>query len=190
MDAKDAAEREAQCYECGLVVPPALVQCPRCGEVKPFPVVSAVQSRLEPYPYVHVNPDGTFRELSDAERDYLETPFHPFDGARPYVKSAYSDRDGWGSIEGPCLRSALPENPQQGSAPGATPATPAMTSVRSRSEAFGATPPLRPLRKWESEERCDSRRLSDTRRQPALFRRQPAITTIKRRFRKGAPFRR
>lgn len=127
MDSKDAVEREAKCYECGLVIPPALVQCPRCGEVKPFPVVSAVQSRLEPYPYVHVNPDGTFRELSDAERDYLETPFHPFDGARPYVKSAYSDRDGWGSIEGPCLRSALPENPQQGSAPSATPPTPAMT---------------------------------------------------------------
>ena len=34
--------------------------------------------------------EGGARELHSEERDYLETRFHPTDGARPYVKRRYS----------------------------------------------------------------------------------------------------
>ena len=49
----------------------------------------------EPYPYVHVNGDGTARELHPNERQYLESEFRPGDGAAPYVKSSYAERNGW-----------------------------------------------------------------------------------------------
>jgi len=35
----------------------------------------------EPYPYVHVNADGSARELHPSERRYLETEFKGGDGA-------------------------------------------------------------------------------------------------------------
>jgi hypothetical protein len=63
-----------------------------------------------PYPYVYVNDDGTVRELHQSECTYLETPFHPFDGAQPYIKSSYDKKDGRGSIGGFCLRSKIPSN--------------------------------------------------------------------------------
>jgi hypothetical protein len=45
---------------------------------------------------VYVNEDGSVRELTDAEKTYVETEFSPLDGARPYVKSRYFDRTAWG----------------------------------------------------------------------------------------------
>src|SRR5579862_5035481 len=45
---------------------------------------------------VYVNEDGSVRELTEAEKTYVNTEFSPFDGARPYVKSRYSDRTSWG----------------------------------------------------------------------------------------------
>jgi hypothetical protein len=41
---------------------------------------------------VYVNDDGSVRELTEAEKKYVETEFSPLDGARPYVKSHYSQR--------------------------------------------------------------------------------------------------
>jgi hypothetical protein len=60
--------------------------------------------------FVYVNQDGTARELSSDERDYLETEFPPGDGGRPYIKGTYNDRDGWGSISGFLLRRRLPSS--------------------------------------------------------------------------------
>ena len=60
------------------------------------------------FPFVYVNQDGTVRELSPAERRYLSTTFDGADGARPYVKSAYRSRDGWGSISGYVERRRVP----------------------------------------------------------------------------------
>ena len=61
-----------------------------------------------PYPYVYVNADGSARELHADERQYLDTEFSGGDGAMPYIKSSYSERDGWGEISGYLTRSELP----------------------------------------------------------------------------------
>lgn len=60
------------------------------------------------FPFVYVNQDGTVRELSPAEREYLSTEFDPTDGGRPYVKGTYESRDGWGSVSGYLARAAVP----------------------------------------------------------------------------------
>ena len=74
-----------------------------------FAVVSKEESQLVPYPFVHVNDDGTVRELHPNERHYLETPFHPFDGERPYIKQSFDAKDGWGKLGGFCSRSSIPQ---------------------------------------------------------------------------------
>ena len=60
--------------------------------------------------FVYVNQDGTVRELSIDEREYLSTEFSGGDGGRPYTKSNYKDRDGWGSMSGFFWRRKLPPN--------------------------------------------------------------------------------
>jgi hypothetical protein len=60
------------------------------------------------FEYVYVNQDGSARELSAGEREYLSKTFAPTDGARPYVKPSYQTRDAWGSISGFLHRSELP----------------------------------------------------------------------------------
>ena len=56
---------------------------------------------------LYVNEDGSVRELTDAEKTYVETEFSPLDGARPYIKSHYSDRAAWG-IQGFLPRTKVP----------------------------------------------------------------------------------
>jgi hypothetical protein len=97
------------------------------GEPKPLPVVSADEARRSPYPYVYVNGDGSVRELHEAERSYLEEPFSPFDSGRPYVKTSFDDRDGWGSIQGFCRRSHVPPQLPVAAAPAEDP-NPPMTA--------------------------------------------------------------
>ena len=58
--------------------------------------------------YIYVNQDGTVRELSADEIEYLSEEFHPTDGGRPYIKSGFRSRDGWGSISGFLARSKVP----------------------------------------------------------------------------------
>ena len=58
--------------------------------------------------YVYVNQDGSARELSPDERDYLQQEFSGADGGRPYVKDLYEARDGWGSLSGFLARGKLP----------------------------------------------------------------------------------
>jgi hypothetical protein len=60
------------------------------------------------YPYVYVNADGTARELHASERVYLETEYKLGDGAMPYIKDSYDERNGWGELSGYLKRKALP----------------------------------------------------------------------------------
>jgi hypothetical protein len=60
------------------------------------------------FKYVHVNQDGSVRELSPEEQTYLSTTFQGGDSGRPYVKSSYESRDGWGSRSGYLSRNRVP----------------------------------------------------------------------------------
>ena len=82
-----------------------------------FAVVSEQEAQIEPYPYVYVEEDGSYRELVAGEKMYLQERFHPGDGARPYVKHAYQSRTPDGKIKGFCARAYLPK----GLLPGAVP---------------------------------------------------------------------
>lgn len=62
-----------------------------------------------PFPYVYVEADGSARELHSSERRYLETEFKGGDGAAPYIKSSYDERNGWGELAGYLARSLLPD---------------------------------------------------------------------------------
>jgi len=75
-----------------------------------YAVVNKNEAGLVPYPYVYVLHDGSARELTQDEKKYLETPFHPADGARPYIKESYLSKNGRGDIKGFCPRYKLPGN--------------------------------------------------------------------------------
>jgi hypothetical protein len=62
----------------------------------------------KPDPYVHVEADGSARELHPSERRYLQTEFKGGDGAAPYIKARYDERNGWGDLAGYLERSLLP----------------------------------------------------------------------------------
>jgi hypothetical protein len=89
-----------------------------------YDIVEKDRSGVGPYPYVYVNVDGSARELHPDESDYLETPFSPGDGARPYVKGSYSQRNGWGEISGFLKRSELPSEIVIQAAPPENPSKP------------------------------------------------------------------
>jgi hypothetical protein len=60
--------------------------------------------------FVYVNQDGSVRELSPDEREYLSRPFHGADGGRPYIKKSYESLDGWRSISGFLPRERVPRD--------------------------------------------------------------------------------
>ena len=60
------------------------------------------------FEYVYVNQDGTVRQLSGKEQDYLSEDFSGGDGGWPYIKGAYTDVDGWGSLSGFLARAKVP----------------------------------------------------------------------------------
>jgi hypothetical protein len=64
-----------------------------------------MQSRAE---FVYVNQDGSVRELSPDECEYLAQTFHPGDSGRPYIKTSYESQDGWGSLSGFLPRKHVP----------------------------------------------------------------------------------
>ena len=72
-----------------------------------FRVVTTKESKIDPYPYVYIQEDGSSRELDSEERAYLEEAFHPNDGGRPYVKTRYSQLTPDGKMEGFLKRSKL-----------------------------------------------------------------------------------
>jgi len=57
---------------------------------------------------VYVNDDGSPRELSEAEKTYVDTEFSPLDGARPHIKTRYEQRNGWGNLSGFLQRKDVP----------------------------------------------------------------------------------
>ena len=78
----------------------------------------------EPYPYVHIDADGSARELHPSERRYLETEFKGGDGAAPYIKSHYDERNGWGDLSGYLERTLLPDGIAVADAPADDPIRP------------------------------------------------------------------
>jgi hypothetical protein len=58
---------------------------------------------------VWINADGSARELTGAEKRYVDTEFSPFDGARPFIKPHYEQRNGWGELGGYLLRNMVPD---------------------------------------------------------------------------------
>ena len=78
----------------------------------------------EPYRFVHINADGTARELHPSERRYLETEFKGGDGAAPYIKSRYDERNGWDELTGYLERALLPAGMAIAAAPAEDPIRP------------------------------------------------------------------
>lgn len=93
-----------------------------------------------PFEYVYVNQDGSVRELSPREQDYLSEDFDGGDGGRPYIKWAYTDLDGWGSLSGFLARDKVP-------------ATVAVRRVNPRFDSFATDEITDPF--------ADNRRLGD-----------------------------
>jgi len=87
------------------------------GSEREFAVVNGAESDSEPYPFIYVLEDGSARELHRREREYLETPFIGADGARPYVKWRYGQKNGWGNVRGFLRRTKLPNRILIGPAP-------------------------------------------------------------------------
>ncbi len=62
------------------------------------------------FEYVHIELNGTVRELDNEEIEYLNTEFSPADGARPYIKTSYEDLTPDGKIWGYINRRRVPKN--------------------------------------------------------------------------------
>lgn len=62
------------------------------------------------FPYVHVNLDGTARELSPQEREYVTAVYAPGDGARPAFLHCHRSKDGYGIRSGLLARRRLPRD--------------------------------------------------------------------------------
>ncbi len=58
---------------------------------------------------IHVEDDGSWRDLSKDEIDYLRTRFAPTDGDRPYIKTSYDEHTPTGSLKGYLARRKLPK---------------------------------------------------------------------------------
>jgi hypothetical protein len=58
--------------------------------------------------FTYVNEDGTARELTPDEKDYLNTRFYPSDSGRPYIKGSYHQTTPDGKISGYLLKNSLP----------------------------------------------------------------------------------
>ena len=70
---------------------------------------------------VWIDDDGSARELTDAEKTYVDTDFSPFDGARPYIKPRYEQRNALGELRGFLQRQRLPAGRPVQPAPPASP---------------------------------------------------------------------
>ncbi|HSS14567.1 MAG TPA: hypothetical protein VLL04_11775, partial [Rhizomicrobium sp.] len=65
--------------------------------------------------FVYINEDGTARELTASEHEYLNTTYHGADGARPYIKGRYQsqtpDKKIWGYLARRKLPPGMSVNP-------------------------------------------------------------------------------
>lgn len=58
--------------------------------------------------FIAIEDNGSARELTSDEVDYLNAEFHPADGARPYIKSSYGTTSPDGRMGGFLRRGNLP----------------------------------------------------------------------------------
>lgn len=79
-----------------------------------FPEITKEEANQIPYPYVYIENDRSYRELDDDEREYLETPFHPNDGARPYIKFRFESLTPDNKLHGFLKRKKLPKGLKAG----------------------------------------------------------------------------
>ena len=63
----------------------------------------------DPALYVFVEDDGSARELTPDEKEFLATGFLPGDSGRPYIKGYYRQRTPFGHLSGFLARSDLPK---------------------------------------------------------------------------------
>lgn len=82
-----------------------------------YAIVQGDEAKLEPYPYVYINDDGSYRELSKDEKAYLQERFHPADGGRPYVKNRYWQLTPDGKLSGFLSRKKLMKGLKEGEPP-------------------------------------------------------------------------
>jgi hypothetical protein len=61
------------------------------------------------FQFVYVEDDGSVREVSKEDEDYLTKQFHPNDGARPYIKFSYRQRTPDGELSGFIDRRRVPK---------------------------------------------------------------------------------
>jgi hypothetical protein len=57
---------------------------------------------------VFIDEEGIAYELNDDDKTYVDTWFAPADGARPYIKSRYAERNGWKNLRGYLSRTKVP----------------------------------------------------------------------------------
>ncbi len=76
---------------------------------KTYVIVNSTEAIKIPYPYVYIKDDGSFIELNNEDKEYLEENFYPGDGNRPYVKGKYKSKTPDGKINGFLKRSKLPK---------------------------------------------------------------------------------
>jgi hypothetical protein len=62
------------------------------------------------FKFVYVNEDGSVRELTEDERVYLTTEFHPNDGARPYIKFHFNAKTPDNKVSGYIERRQVPSS--------------------------------------------------------------------------------
>ena len=86
------------------------------GELS-FSEVSEEEAKQIPYPYIYVNENGSFRELTNEDKYFLQEKFHPADSGRPYVKLRYKSKTPTGNMKGFCKRSKLPKKLIAGEVP-------------------------------------------------------------------------
>jgi hypothetical protein len=73
-----------------------------------LPLHRSRRTKEEGFDYVYVNGDGSARELTEDEKEYLNTRFEGSDGNRPSVKFRYESLTPDGRIIGYLLRRQLP----------------------------------------------------------------------------------
>ncbi|MGI4826662.1 MAG: hypothetical protein ACRYFU_00470 [Janthinobacterium lividum] len=107
-------------------------------EPQGYAMVSASEGEIHPYPFIYVENEGGARELSRREREYLETPFIAPDGARPYAKWRYKEKNGWGELSGFLKRNKLPRGTPIAPAPLNEPERAAKSETIRRAREYGA----------------------------------------------------
>ena len=74
-----------------------------------YAIVWGKDKNKDPYPYVFVESNRSYRELEQSEKEHLQERFDPLVGNRPYIKSKFYSKSPDGDFSGFLKRSKLPE---------------------------------------------------------------------------------